>query len=228
MVIVQHIADNGQSDLPALLQRRTALSVRGIEDGQPLLRGQIVVAPSGRHVILKRRRIALRFGPRINGSRPAIDTLFYGAARSFGKRTIGVLLSGFLDDGVAGLLAIQRAGGITIVQQPGDAEVDEMPRSALKYLSPDYLLAASAMGPLLNDLAKDESENVGAPAMTEEPFTEPEDKSEEFFGYSCPDCGGPMRPAKDIMPPTYECHVGHVRTAESLFHAQTSVLERSI
>ena len=105
---------------------------------------------------IDRHRIDVIRGAREHGLRPAIDPLFRSAARAFGGRAIGVILSGLLDDGTVGLREIKRAGGIAIVQDPDDTAWPSMPRSALAHVAVDHCVRADEIGPLLQDLVQEE------------------------------------------------------------------------
>jgi two-component system, chemotaxis family, protein-glutamate methylesterase/glutaminase len=155
--VVLHIPSTGVSVLPDILSRRTALPVRHPEDGEPIVPGHIYVAPPGRHLLVSPKAARLGQGPREHGLRPAVDTLFRSAAASHGSRVVGVVLSGTLDDGAAGLRAIKQRNGLAVVQDPDDAMYAGMPRSALALDRPDLVLPIAEIGGALVTL-------VGLPA----------------------------------------------------------------
>ena len=150
--IVVHVAPDGDSHLPSILSRSGPLPAKHANDGDTIEAGQIYVAPPDHHLIVEPDRVRLTRGPRENHHRPAIDPLFRSAAETFGARVIGVLLSGALDDGVAGLLEIKRAGGIVVVQDPRDALIPSMPRRALEQMQVDHVVAQGSLAPLLTRL----------------------------------------------------------------------------
>jgi two-component system chemotaxis response regulator CheB len=153
VIVVMHVGPS--SLLPQLLDRRARLPVQAVADGAAPLPGNVYVAPPNHHVRLEGGRMVLSRGPRENGHRPSIDVLFRSAARAFRQGVVGVLLTGLLDDGVAGLFAIRARGGLAIVQDPLDAQADALPRSALRYVGADHVLPADAIGPLLNRLVEE-------------------------------------------------------------------------
>src|SRR5262249_53671611 len=128
--IVMHVSPNYPSLLPDLLARSGKLPVRHGVSGEPIRLGRIYVAPPDHHMVLEADRIRITKGPKENRSRPAVDTLFRSAAYAYGPRAIGVVLTGTLDDGTAGLWAIKDRGGITIIQDPEEAEHASMPLNA--------------------------------------------------------------------------------------------------
>jgi two-component system chemotaxis response regulator CheB len=128
-----------RSLMPAILNWRSSLRVEFAEHEIELRRG-IYVAPPDRHLIIGQTTTLLSAGPKENHARPAIDAMFRSAARNHRANVIGVLLTGYLDDGVNGLHEVQKFGGTTIVQDPADAEVPEIPLNALNRLKPDYIL----------------------------------------------------------------------------------------
>src|SRR5262249_22147263 len=145
----------GRSRLPEILERAGALPAVFARDGMPVRGGRIVVAPPDRHLIVEPGWVELRRGPRENHARPAIDPLFRSAARAYGPRgVVGVILSGALYDGSAGLLAIHARGGVAVVQEPSEASFDSMPLSALRLVPVEHVLPAADIAPLLDRMAR--------------------------------------------------------------------------
>jgi len=135
--IVQHMAAHNSGEaLTRRLSRHKAFDVKLAKDGERLKRGRIYIAPPDNHLLLKTNKVLVRKGARENRSRPAVDPLFRSAAAAHGSRVIGVVLTGNLDDGAAGLIAIKKCGGVTVVQDPKDAAYPGMPQSALDKLRP--------------------------------------------------------------------------------------------
>jgi two-component system, chemotaxis family, protein-glutamate methylesterase/glutaminase len=128
-----------------LLAQTGPLRVRYAQDGDPIRRGTLLVAPPDRHLIVKQGFVRLARSPRENFWRPAVDVLFRSAAVAYGARVIGVILSGALDDGSAGGRAIKRCGGTVIVQSPAEAQFPEMPRSAVEAAPADYVVPHRAI-----------------------------------------------------------------------------------
>src|SRR5262249_18523422 len=130
LLIVVHTSPDGPGILPLILERAGPLKIGSAENAQPIVAGHIYVAPPDRHLLVKRGAIRLGKGPRENGFRPAVDPLFRTAAGWYGPRVVGIVLSGGLDDGTMGLLAIKEHGGTAIVQDPMEALFPSMPQSA--------------------------------------------------------------------------------------------------
>lgn len=152
--IVQHVFSAHKSRLAAILSNHTQAVIKSAEDGEPIRPGHIYVSPSDQHLIVEQERVVLSYGPEENGSRPSINTLFRSAAVAYQNRVIGILLTGLLSDGTQGLKAIHNCGGTTIVQNPEEAEFDEMPRSALKKAPIDYVATLAEMPSLLSVLLR--------------------------------------------------------------------------
>lgn len=152
VVIVQHLGNAGPTQLADLLARRTAMPVSWAEQGAPVLPGHVYVAPPDVHLLVADGHIRLTRSARENHARPSIDALFRAVAASYASRAIGVLLTGMLEDGVAGLRAIRDAGGEVIVQDPSDAEHPELPSCAVLALDPDRVLPLDAIGVALTAL----------------------------------------------------------------------------
>lgn len=149
VAIVIHLRELGPSAMPEILARAGPLPTAHAVNGELILGGRIYIAPPGSHLTVEADRLQLDNGPSIKGHRPAIDPLFETAARSRGARVVGVILSGMLDDGARGLAAVQQSGGLTIVQDPGDAVYSSMPTAALRQVAADFVVPASEIGPLL-------------------------------------------------------------------------------
>src|SRR5262245_41743540 len=156
ILVVLHMAAGGGGALPRILNRAGPLPATPAVDGESLQPGHVYVCVADQHLLAGDGHLHVRRGPRENGHRPAHDPLFRSAAMYYGPRAIGVILSGGLSDGTAGLLAIRRRGGIAIVQDPADALYDGMPLNALEYVGADHVVPAVEIGPLLNRLVKEE------------------------------------------------------------------------
>lgn len=155
LFVVQHVAPAARSVLPELLARAGPLPAGHPVDGEAVRRGHIYVAPPNLHMLLLDGRIRLRRGPHENRTRPAADVLFRSAAAAHGGRVVGVVLTGLLDDGTAGLIAVKRCGGVSVVQDPDDAEWPGMPRNALMRDSVDHSVPLRGLAPLLVRLASE-------------------------------------------------------------------------
>jgi two-component system chemotaxis response regulator CheB len=236
--VVLHLPATGTSALPEILGRHGPLPAGHVRDGEPIQPGQIYVAPPDHHVLLRTGHVHLSRGPRENGHRPAIDPLFRSAAREYATRVVGVVLSGALDDGTGGLLAIKSRGGIAVVQDPADALYPGMPGNALQHAEVDHVLPAAAMGELLVRLIADSAEAPADPAPTGMRVeAEMEGFSLEAFegdhpgrpsGFSCPDCHGVLWAIRDGGLERYRCRVGHAWSPESLLTQQSEALEAAL
>jgi len=152
--VVIHVGRH-PSYLPSILNAAGMVPAQFAEHGAVIVPGRIFVAPPDRHLLLSKERMFLSRGPRENRSRPAIDPLFRSAAHRFGGRAIGVVLTGLLDDGTAGLRQIAICRGTTVVQDPGEAECPDMPASAVRHVAVDHWLPLAAIPPLLSTLARE-------------------------------------------------------------------------
>jgi two-component system chemotaxis response regulator CheB len=236
LFVVMHI---GQvSVLASILGRSTALPVVPAERGATFERGKVYVGVPGVHLLLHDDHILLRRGPRENFTRPAVDSLFRSAAASLGSRVIGVVLSGSLSDGAAGLRAIKRCGGLAVVQQPKDALVPSMPESALRHVDVDHVVPVAEMGPLLRRLA---GQPVGpspevpldirleaAIAAQELADMKVDDMLGKISPFSCPECHGALWEIQDGSMLRFRCHVGHGFTADAVLAAQGEEIERTL
>lgn len=150
--IVMHVQPHAISHLPDLINHYCKLPALHPVDGQIIKAGHIYVAPPNVHMLIAKNKIQLTDSPKINYCRPAINPLFESAATHYGSHSIGVLLSGMLNDGTDGLLAIKGHNGITIIQSPDEAEYPEMPQNALNKVAIDYCFTTTEIASLLIDL----------------------------------------------------------------------------
>jgi len=239
MLVVLHLPSAAFSALPAILARCTDLAVGTAFDGAPLGNGRIYVAPPDRHLLVRDGHIALGRGPKENGNRPAIDPLFRSAARWHGPSTVGVVLSGTLDDGAAGLLAITERGGAAVVQDPGTASYDGMPSAALRAVpeakvagGPDLsVLVATLCGetvavdpPFPEHVLEMEAEI----ARLDERALEEPDRPGRPAAVTCPDCNGAMFEIDDGNLVRYRCRVGHAWSPETLLFEQVEAAEAAL
>jgi two-component system, chemotaxis family, protein-glutamate methylesterase/glutaminase len=225
--LVLHVGAH-RSRLAELLQLRTSLRVVWAEDGQRAIPGYIYVAPPDLHMVLEGDLIRTTHAPRENNARPAIDPLFRSAARYFGPAAIGVVLTGRLNDGTAGLYEIKRAGGIAVVQDPDTAEQPSMPRSAIAHVAVDHVVELDHLAPLLATLAAAASNRSTDPT----PESSSMDASRPLkapSAYTCPDCGGALDRIEDSTGLfLFRCHTGHRMTGEVLAAEQLRHIEDSL
>lgn len=226
--VVWHMAAESFGLLPELLQPCSPLPIANARDGAPIQAGHIYVAPPDRHLLIESGLMRLTRGPKENRFRPAVDPLFRSAAAAYGPRVVGVILSGALDDGTAGLWAIKERGGIAVVQDPLDALQPSMPRSALEHVV-DYIASARELGPLLTNLVRIEAEEEGAPAVSENLHIETRIALEDNAiaagvmqlgqpsPFTCPDCHGTLLQLTDGKVMRFRCHTGHAFSVQTLF-----------
>jgi two-component system, chemotaxis family, protein-glutamate methylesterase/glutaminase len=234
--VVLHVPPTA-SVLPAILTRAGRLPAVHAVDGEPIAHRRIYVAPPDYHLLLDREVVRLERGPRENGHRPAIDPLFRTAAMWHGERVIGVILSGSLDDGVAGLAAIRRLGGVVVAQDPEDALYPAMPRGAVEAGIADHVTAVAQIPKLLVDLAVTGAgaESARFKAVEDDPsqrdpetITAQNRASGALTDFTCPECKGPLWELRDGELVKLRCRVGHTFTEESLSREQALALESAM
>jgi two-component system chemotaxis response regulator CheB len=239
VLVVLHLPEHARSALPQILDDAGPLPARHADDGEKIEHGRIYVGPPGVHLVVRDGQVELSRGPKENRHRPSVDGLFRSVALSYGPRGVGIVLSGSLDDGVAGLLAIKRHGGIAMVQDPEKATFPGMPQSALDNVQIDHCgrvvdLAArviimaqassaasgrrtakarrgSRRGPRNEEADRDDGHPLGSPSL-----------------YTCPECHGTLWEVDEGGLPHFRCRVGHAYGARTLFEEHVrSAAERA-
>jgi two-component system chemotaxis response regulator CheB len=245
ILIVTHIASQ-KSILPEILGRCATMPVRRAVDGEPIMPGRILVAVPDEHltVVMKDGKAYVRLihGPKENFCRPAIDPLFRSAASAFLENTIGVLLTGDLDDGTVGLQAVKACGGQAIVQDPMEAEALDMPASAIEHANVDQVLSVRDIGPALVALvgrrtrpdgpgARDSTVSVPEWVDIENRMVSRDSEMEDLehlgqpSSLTCPECAGTLWEIGRGSPIRYRCHTGHAFTAKVLEALQRDAVE---
>lgn len=239
VLVVMHVASTHRSELPEILSGDGPLRARHARHGERIEPGRIYVAPPDRHLVVRDRTMELSSAPRENRSRPAIDALFRSAARAYGGRVIGVLLSGMQGDGVMGLMVIRSYGGTTLVQSPRSDEAGEMPRRAVRYANVDDVLPLSAIAPMLDQLVRKEVPTESRHVVDGDARAAArirEDLELQAAGtrraqpstYTCPDCHGTLWEMDAEGERYFRCHVGHRFAPDVLLDSQNECVETAL
>jgi two-component system chemotaxis response regulator CheB len=238
LFVTVHFPAYEVSVLPSILTRAGSLPAKHPQDTEVIERGQIYVAPPDYHLLVQQNYICLSRGPRENGHRPAINTLFRSASQAYRERVVGVMLSGALDDGTAGLAVIKSRGGLAIVQDPNEALFDGMPRSAIENVAVDHILTLTDIASLLIEKANNpiEEEETMPDNIETEAEIVAQDKAALERGerpgtpapLTCPDCGGVLWELHNSNLIRFRCHVGHVYSADTLLAEQSDDVERAL
>lgn len=243
--VVLHVGEDTPSQLPAILNRVGVLPAAHAVDSEPIRLGRIYVAPPGLQMVVHGSRISVRRGPRENLHRPSIDVLFRTAAHHHGPRVVGLVLSGSMDDGSAGLVAVKSAGGVAIVQDPADARVSAMPANALERVDVDYCLPIDDIASMLCALVGESATGLPpeTPLVRALPQSVPLETVEEATGksearrseelgppsaFTCPECSGTLFEIRDGERVRYRCRVGHAYSEETIVSAQNDAAERAL
>lgn len=238
--IVMHMAPESPGVLPTLLMRPDGLPVLHPRDGQPLRAGAAYVAPPDQHLLVEPGVLRLSRGPRENRFRPAIDPLFRSAAQSFGPAAVGVVLSGNLDDGAAGLWTIKQMGGLAIVQDPADALFASMPTHAARRVDVDYSVPLAEMAALLTRIVTSPVEGAEGVSVPDQLCVEVRIAKNDHPGpfglevladpspYACPECHGVLLQVKEGGRIRFRCHIGHAYTVDSLLADITEGIEQAM
>lgn len=237
--VVLHVSPYANSVLPNILNRAGALKAFHPEDGETIRMGRIYVAPPDRHLLVETGFIRLSHGPRENGTRPAIDPLFRTAARAYGSSVVGVVLSGTLDNGTVGLLAVKNRGGMAIVQAPEDALYNSMPRNAIENVEVDRVLPISEIPDALVDFARQPVAEASEPisksieyaseiAELEKSVMNSDRKPGKPSEFVCPECGGVLWEKEESNLLHFRCRTGHAYSEKSFQALQSEQLEEAL
>ena len=233
---VMHHPPGAKSYLPEILTRAGPLPALHAEDGERIRPGRIYVGPPDHHMLLADGHVRLSRGPHHNRHRPAVDPLFGSAARSYGPGVIGVVLSGTLDDGTAGLAKIKGAGGVALVQDPATAAHAGMPESARTHVAVDRVVPLDRMAAAIVEAAREPVPDVTLPR---EPRLDEEFEGDlgmrtdmEEIGapsvYACPECHGTLWEFDEEGVLQFRCRVGHSFSTEGLLEEHDGSLEFSL
>jgi two-component system chemotaxis response regulator CheB len=220
LFVVIHMLAHFKSELPGILARAGPLPTVPAVDGIPFQRGKVYVAQPNGHLLLQTNHIHVTRGPKENHTRPAINPTIRSAAMAYGSRVIGVLLSGVLDDGVAGLWEIKRHGGIAIIQDPDEAQHSEMPRNALESVAVDHMVPAQGIPKLLRQLVLEDMQMGQIQEGTTTGGTPTK--------LTCPECRGALERFQEGKIVEYRCRVKHTYSAETMLSAHAEAQERSL
>lgn len=237
--VVLHIPPHSPSSLPKILDSAGPLPAAHPQDGESIQPGRIYVAPPDHHLLIQEGRVRVKRGPKENRSRPSVDALFRSAAYSFGARTVGVILSGTLDDGTSGLWTIKQLGGVAVVQDPAEALFPDMPRNACEQVEVDHVAPIAEIGPLLGRFA---AETVSAKpdipaehmkrlqleveiATEDDAFQRGVMEWGELTPFTCPECHGVLVRLKEGRLTRFRCHTGHAFTPSALLAEVTASVE---
>lgn len=222
--VVVHLSPTSTSALPSILARAAILPARHVQASEPIQPGTIYVAPPDRHLVLIDGVVTVNRGPRENRVRPAVDVLFRSAVRARGRRVIGVVLSGGLDDGAAGLALIKRSGGCALVQDPAEAPTPSMPAAAIARTAVDAILPAAAIGAAL--LAAVEEDMSDSSLDRDDPVLNEAELPPGTL--SCPECMGVLHEHDIGGGLLFECRIGHKFSQESMLSAQADGVETAL
>lgn len=239
ILVVLHIS-RGRSLLPEILTRAGRLPAAHPTDGEPLQYGRVYVAPPDHHIVVEGGTVRVVHTASENGVRPAVDPLFRSAARTYRSRVIAVILTGALDDGTAGMLAVKQGGGITIAQDPNEAFSPGMPRSAVSAGAIDHILPLRDIPVMLAALVEEDAPELES--MEDDAYLTPlepdlgqvplaikaDDRPGEPSVFTCPECHGTLWEVDEGSVLRFRCRVGHVYSTDSMLAAQSDEVDRAL
>jgi two-component system, chemotaxis family, protein-glutamate methylesterase/glutaminase len=240
LFVVLHTSPESPAMLADILDRSGSLPALSPKDGDRIRPGTIYVAPPDRHLLIEPNLVRVTRGPKENRFRPAVDPLFRSAAQIYGPRVVGVILTGYLDDGTAGLWTVKQLGGTAVVQDPADALVPSMPLNAVTHVKVDYCLPLDEIAPLLVQLTTEVAKDKGAYSVPKEVEIEVNIAKElkaldagvlqlgEPSNYTCPECHGVLLQMKEGTRFRFRCHTGHGFSMESLLADITEKMDDAL
>lgn len=240
--VVLHVSSSSPGFLPVILSKAGILDASHPVDGELIKPGFIYVAPPDHHLLLEGNCVLVRKGPKENNFRPSVDALFRSAAYVYGPRVIGIVLSGMLNDGTSGLWSVKRMGGLAIIQEPSDADYPSMPLNVQDYVTVDYSIRASDMGPLLQKLTTENTSKKPKISKEEMAFLKMEvviSKQDNAFEMgimnegnltplTCPECHGVLVRLIEGKFIRFRCHTGHAYTASALLADLSKSVEETL
>ncbi|CDS53491.1 protein-glutamate methylesterase [Polaromonas sp. CG9_12] len=238
-LVVLHIPADTPSQLDRVLGYSTRLAVKIAQDGEAISNGQVYVASADRHLMATPQGIRLSRGPKEGRSRPSIDVLFRSAATAFGSRVIGVVLSGALDDGTAGLWAVKDHQGVALVQDPDEAMHSSMPRSAIAHVQVDLAgkveALAARVGELVGTAAPEMVQTANAQLALENHIAMEGNALKagvmdlgKVSKYTCPDCHGVLVQIEEGPIVRFRCHTGHAFSLKSLMAQVNEAIDNGL
>jgi two-component system, chemotaxis family, protein-glutamate methylesterase/glutaminase len=226
VLVVIHMGKRSVGDMfVKRLQKQTALKCKLATHGEIVKKGYVYVSRPDHHLMLSKNKIVLGKGPMENRYRPSVDALFRSAAAAHDHRVIGIILTGMLEDGAAGLVAVKRSGGTCIVQDPNEAQYPDMPNAALNNIKPDFVIPITEMGSAIEKVIRKPPRKASIPADVKEEAAISErvligignlEQIAKHSLYSCPDWGGGLWQMDANGVTRYRCHVGHAFTEDGL------------
>lgn len=244
LFIVLHLSPNHVSHLPDILSRKSPLPARHPAEREVIRAGHIYVAPPDHHLLIEGEHVLASRGPKENRQRPSIDALFRSAAYFYRERTIGIVLSGALDDGTSGLWNIKRMGGIAITQDLAECAFDSMPASALAQVDVDFSVSASGMGSLLDGLIRKAAQMESRKASRRNDANDAMALEVEIAAgrkamksdvvvagppspFACPECHGVLMQIAEGSRVRYRCHTGHAYSTSALLSELMDGVDRN-
>lgn len=237
-LVVVHGSSDVASIFPKVLSQKIKLEVKEVENGMDISTGTVYIAKPNSHLIVEQSKLYLSNGPRENRFRPSIDVLFRSAAVAFGNICVGILLTGRLNDGTAGLEAIKKCGGLALIQNPATAEYGDMPSNAAQMVDIDYVVNVEDIGNVIQKIMDEklpEKKELPASIARENSIATKigseialEDRLGHQVPISCSTCGGPLWKIENTKVNRYRCHVGHAFTEEALLDSQNDALEEAL
>jgi two-component system chemotaxis response regulator CheB len=226
VLVVLHIPPSGTSVLPRILSRAGKLPACHPGDGERLANGVVFVAPPDRHLVLDDGRVRLSAGPKESGHRPSADVLLRSVAQSFRERAAGVVLSGTMDDGAAGLRAIRAVGGLALVQDPDEAAFPGMPAAAVEEADPQIVAPVAELADHLCGWL-DQLPKLSLEAVVSDADPQPAG-GDEITPQTCPECGGTLWLHDDYGARRFRCRVGHTFSIDGMLAGKQTVIERAL